>query len=86
MSMTINERCSCSMHFIQGVVIVSCMLPTVLLWCRRRSAHAKSSFSASEEYHCAFVNVCKLLNSKFAFVIISKHALRGVFDFNNSEM
>ena len=40
----------------------------------------------SKEYHCAFVNVRKLSNSKFAFVIISKHALLGIFDFNNSEM
>ena len=40
----------------------------------------------SEEYHCAFLNVRKLSNSDFAFVIISKHALIGIFDFNNSEM
>ena len=40
----------------------------------------------SEEYHCAFVNVRKLSNSEFAFLIISKHALLGVFDFKNSEM
>ena len=40
----------------------------------------------SEEYHCAFVDVLKLSNSAFAFVIISKHALLCLFDFNNSEM
>ena len=48
-----------------------------------RSAHVKRSFSVSEEYHCAFLNVRKLSNIESAFVIISKHALLGVFDFNN---
>ena len=32
------------------------------------------------------MNVHKLSNSEFAFVNISKHALLGIFDFNNSEM
>ena len=32
------------------------------------------------------MNVRKLSNSEFAFVIISKHALLCIFDFNNSEM
>ena len=46
----------------------------------------KAAFSVSEEYHCAIVNVHKLSNSEYAFVITSKHALLGVFDFKNSEM
>ena len=40
----------------------------------------------SEEYHCAFANVGQLSNSEFAFVVMSKHALLGVFDFNHSKM
>ena len=46
----------------------------------------KAAFLCRENIHCAFVNVHKLLNSEFAFVFISKYALLGVFDFNNSEM
>ena len=32
------------------------------------------------------MNIRKLSNSKFVFVIISKYTLLGVFDFNHSEM
>ena len=46
----------------------------------------KQLFCVSEEYHCAFVNVRKLSNSDFAFAIISKHALLGLFVFNNSKI
>ena len=46
----------------------------------------KTAFSVSEEYFCAFVSVRKLSNNEFAFVILSKHAPFGVFEFNNSEM
>ena len=34
-----------------------------------------------EKYHYAFMNIRKESNGEFAFVIISKHGLLGVFEF-----